>query len=256
MGSLVHGCEFSPGHHRTESAPTACSSERQPLLRSKMNKNRRLCPCGSGKAMRQCCGATSSPSKLKLERSARILAETGMHADAARALAERAKLSPHNPMIWNDLGVEYLAAGQPDDAYKAFLRAHKVFPDYPIPLYNLGRLVLGRCLKEQERQAASADLARSLAMEAIGYLNECLLRDPRLSEAHALLSTAYGAIGDEVQARRHMQEASRLSPESPAAPKLTWLQRIPMLSKVGGHPTRPQQPFISSTGKHANLSAY
>ncbi len=133
MGSLVHGCEFSPGDHRTESAPTACSSERQPFLRAKMNKNRRLCPCGSGKAMRECCGAASSPSKLKLERSARILAETGMHADAARALAERAKLSPHNPMIWNDLGVEYLAAGQPDAAYKAFVRAHKVFPDYPTP---------------------------------------------------------------------------------------------------------------------------
>jgi Flp pilus assembly protein TadD len=61
----------------------------------------------------------------------------GMHAEAAEVLVERARLSPGNPMIWNDLGVEYMAAGQPDEATAAFTRAHKVFPQYPLPLYNL-----------------------------------------------------------------------------------------------------------------------
>jgi Flp pilus assembly protein TadD len=203
--------------------------------------------------MRRCCGTPSSPSKLKLETSAKALADTGLHAEAAQALAERAKLSPHNPMIWNDLGVEYIAAGEPDAARKAFLRAHKVFPDYPLPLYNLGRLALGRSLNGPEHSSPSADLTG--AIEAIGYLDECLLKDPLLSEAYALLSTAYQAIGDDAQAQHHLQEALRLSPESPPAPGSPWSQRIPALPTLETHPTRPR-PFLSSTGKHTDVAAY
>ena len=222
---------------------------------SKVNKNRRQCPCGSGKAMRQCCGQPSNPTKLALERSAELLAEAGMHAEAAQALAERAKLSPHNPMIWNDLGVESMAAGQPDAAYTAFLQAHKVFPDYPLPLYNLGRLAMGRCVEEQARQPSSAPLIDKSAKEAIAYLHESLARDPLLSLAHALLSSAYEIAGDDVQAKLHEQEASRLDPGRFVERKLTWLQRIPLLRRIGLDAARPSLPFVSSSGRHITVSA-
>ena len=166
-----------------------------------MSKNRRPCPCGSGKPMRRCCGQPSSAAKLDLERSARALAERGSHAEAAAALVRRAQLSPNNPMIWNDLGVESIAAGQPEAAHAAFLRAHQTFPDYPLPLYNLARLAFAHCLAAQ---AAQPDEARRFALEAIGYLNDCLRYDPLLAPAHALLVhahdvLAWGATGEALR---------------------------------------------------------
>lgn len=95
-----------------------------------MSRNRQQCPCGSGKDMRRCCGAPSSQTKLELEASVRRLSEMGMHAEAAQVLSERARLSPQNPMVWNDLGVEYVAARQPEEARESFTRALRAVADY------------------------------------------------------------------------------------------------------------------------------
>lgn len=220
-----------------------------------MSTRRRLCPCGSGKAMRRCCGVPSSQAKLHLERSARVLAEAGMHAEAAQALVERAKLSPRNPMIWNDLGVEYIAAGQSEDAHVAFQRAHKAFPDYPLPLYNLGRLAMEACIEEQARQFPSVELTRRLAKEAIHYVTESLLRDPLLGEAHALLSSAYAVVGDETQSRRHAHESSRRSPEKSTEPKRTLVQLF-LLRKSRRQPARPALPFLLSSGETIHVGTF
>jgi len=219
-----------------------------------VSTRRRPCPCGSGKAMRRCCGVPSSQAKLNLERSARLLAEAGMHAEAAQALFERAKLSPHNPMIWNDLGVEYVAAGQSGEAHGAFKRAHRAFPHYPLPLYNLGRLTIGRCLVEQARQDPSLELTQRWATEAIHYLTESLSRDPLLWHAHWLLWSAYTVVEDEARSRFHAQEASRLSPEKGAELKRTLVQRF--LRKPGKPPAWSALPFLLSSGKTITVGTF
>jgi len=204
--------------------------------------------------MRRCCGAPSSQGKLALENAAKRFAEIGMHAEAAQSLSERAKLSPNNPMIWNDLGVQYMAAGQPDHAHDAFLRAHKALPNYPLALYNLGRLAMERYGVEQARQTPSAALSSTFANEAIDYLRESLSQNPLLVQAHALLSGAYDAIGDTALARTHRQEASRLNPETSIPPKRTWLQKLPLLKKEPRQALGASLPFLSSSDNRSNNS--
>ena len=115
------------------------------------NSIKQRCSCGSGKSFRQCCGKASSEKKLELERAAKRFSDFGMHAEAAEALEKRARLSPENPMIWNDLGVQRVAAGQVSDALIAFQRALEAFPEYPMALYNLGKLSFDRCMELQVR---------------------------------------------------------------------------------------------------------
>jgi tetratricopeptide (TPR) repeat protein len=206
--------------------------------------------------MRRCCGRPSSSAKINLEKSARILTEMGMHAEAAEVLVERAKLSPRNPMIWNDLGVEYMAAGQPDKATAAFTRAHKVFPEYPLPLYNLGRLAMGRCIEKQAERSSSSDTVRKFANEAVGFLIGSLERDPLLIPAHTLLSTAYEVLGNEVRAGMHRQEALRLEPVTAVKSKALWLAKIPLLKKFGPSAVRPSLPFLSSKDSHTSGNAH
>jgi tetratricopeptide (TPR) repeat protein len=206
--------------------------------------------------MRRCCGRPSSSAKTNLERSARILTEIGMHAEAAEVLMERARLSPRNPLIWNDLGVEYMAAGQPDKAAAAFTRAHAVFPEYPLPLYNLGRLAMGRCIEKQAEESSSSDTVRKFANEAVGFLTGCLERDPLLIPAHSLLSTAYEVLGNEVQAGRHRQEASRLGPLTAVKSKVLWLAKIPLLKKFGPSTVPLCPPFLSSKDPDTSGNAH
>src|SRR5258708_26387661 len=90
------------------------------------NKNKHLCPCGSGKRMKVCCREVRrcaklpmTPSaKLAMRRTAEAFAKVGKHLEACEILEKLVALSPRNPLIWNDLGVQYEAAGQ---TYKAFV---------------------------------------------------------------------------------------------------------------------------------------
>ena len=205
--------------------------------------------------MRRCCGGPSSPAKITLERSARIFAETGMHAEAAEALIKRAELSPDNPMIWNDLGVEYIAAAQPEKATAAFTRALKVFPEYPLPLYNLGRLAMGRCIEEQMGRSSSPDRVREFANEAVGFLTDYVQKDPYLIPAHALLCTAYEVLGNETRASMHRKELSRLGSITVAKPRTQWLVKIPLFRKFGINVVRPSLPFLTSKDPHTSEHA-
>jgi tetratricopeptide (TPR) repeat protein len=166
-----------------------------------------------------------------------------MHVEAAEALEKRAKLSPKNPMVWNDLGVEYVAAGQLDRAAAAFTQAHAVYPEYPLPLYNLGKLALDHCLKEQ---ASTRVFVRKFAVEAVGFLCGSLERDPGLAPAHALLSFAYQSLGEEVLARAHLQESLRLEPKLVMGPKLSWRDKIPLLQRRQSIRLDPALKFLSS----------
>lgn len=163
-------------------------------------------------------------------------------------LAERAKLSPHNPMIWNDLGVEYAAAAKPEQAHAAFIRAYKTFQDFPTPLYNLARLAMGHCFAERSPGTAPSEEVCKCAREAIGYLQDCLLQDPQLAQAHALLFAAYDAIGSVKLASVHRQRALQLKPDVLPERKRTFFEKLPFLSN-STHVDDMAFPFMSSSGE-------
>lgn len=175
-----------------------------------------LCPCGSGKHLRACCAKPSSSTKLELEQTAWSLSKAGKHREACEVFERRVALSPDNPMIWNDLGNEYAAAGELDKALSALKRAHEVFPAYPLPLYNLGKYTLDRCQelqKELEHDDPSAQARlQELAAEAIGYFNQSLERDPDNAACHQNIAIAYALAQDAEKAEVHTREALRLDP--------------------------------------------
>ncbi|HEY5380908.1 MAG TPA: tetratricopeptide repeat protein [Acidobacteriaceae bacterium] len=171
-----------------------------------------LCPCGSGKHLRACCGRPSSNAKLELEETAWRLSKEGKHREACEVFERRVALSPDNPMIWNDLGNEYAAAGEMDKALAALKRAHEVFPAYPLPLYNLGKYTLDRCAELQQAGSSAKARLHDLAAEAIGYFKQSLERDPDNAACHQNLAIAYALTDDADKARAHTMEALRLDP--------------------------------------------
>jgi len=200
--------------------------------------------------MRKCCGRPSSEAKLELERSAKTFAETGKHAEAAEALRKRVRLSPENPMVWNDLGVQSMAAGLPEAAYEAFQRAHQALPDYPLALYNLGAFAMVCCVLGQGVQDSPVERTQSLAQEAIRYLTRSLDREPSLTQAHVLLSAAYGVIGDEVRAQFHRQQAAAPDSNAFATTGRTWGSAPGMVWKP---PVQREFAFVMSSGRVIHL---
>ncbi|MGI4826591.1 MAG: hypothetical protein ACRYFU_00105, partial [Janthinobacterium lividum] len=122
-----------------------------------------------------------------------------MHAEAAQVLTERARLSPQNPMVWNDVGVEHAAAGQRHEAHEAFRRALKALADYSPSLYNLGQLAIEQCAADEATEHPSAERTREFAAEAGQHLEKSLSMNPLHCQTHAALSTAYRTMGDEVR---------------------------------------------------------
>lgn len=218
-----------------------------------MSKNRQKCICGSGNDMRRCCGAPSSHRKLELEASAKRLSDLGMHAEAAQVLSERARLSPQNPMIWNDLGVEHVAARQLQDAHQAFTRALRALADYKPSLYNLARLAIERCAMEKAKEHPSEEKAGAFATQAIHYLGKSLSIEPLDQLTHAALSTAYTHIGDSVRATFHATKASELKPVELAEPKRTWAEQL-ILKAFARPQSQAVLPFLFSTGEEVTLT--
>lgn len=213
-----------------------------------MSRNRQQCVCGSGKDMRRCCGAPSSQKKLELEASAKRLSDLGMHGEAARVLRERARLSPQNPMVWNDLGVEHVVGRQIQEAHEAFTRALRALADYKPSLYNLGRLAVEQCGAERAKAHPCEETARKWAMDAIRYLEKSLSLEPVHYHTHAALVSAYTHIGDVGRAMFHERKASELAPVEPARPKDTWVEQV--LFKAFKRPQpQPALPYIFSSGK-------
>jgi predicted Zn-dependent protease len=147
-----------------------------------------------------------SSSKLEMRRTAERLAKEGRHGEACAILEKLAALNPRNPLIWNDLGVQYEAAGQIDKAFAALKRSHRVDPTYPPALYNLGKFTLDLFMIRQKTGLST----QSMLAEAIGFLNANLDRDPDNADGHYCLARARGLNHDEDTARVHMTASLRL----------------------------------------------
>ncbi len=194
------------------------------------DKQKHLCPCGSGKRAKLCCREISrnaklamTPSiKLEMRRTVESLAKEGRHSEACEILEKLAALSPRNPLIWNDLAIQYEAASQIDKAFTALKRSHAVDSTYPPTLYNLGKFTLDHYVRLQETGDAAKG-SEQLLVEAIRYLNANLDRDPENADGHYCLALAYGYNQDEDRALVHAEIALRLKGSSKAP--LLWMKK-------------------------------
>jgi tetratricopeptide (TPR) repeat protein len=181
--------------------------------------------------MKVCCRTLTRVTKSSLENMALQLSKEGRHSEACEMFEKRVALSPDNPMIWNDLGNEYAAAGQFEKAISALKRGHAAYPDYPLPLYNLGKHTLDRCQELQNAGVADQAQVHTMASEAIRYFNACLERDPGNADCHRNIAIAYRMIRDTEAAGAHMMEALRLNPELRPPAKGLLGRTLKLLSK-------------------------
>jgi tetratricopeptide (TPR) repeat protein len=175
-----------------------------------------------GKKNKQLGKAPPIPRSMKLEmrRAVEGLAKEGRHVEACEILEQLVTLNPRNPLIWNDLGVQYGAAGDLDKALAALQRGHAVDSTYPPILYNLGKFTLDRYTRLRDAGGLSEVEIQGMLGEAIGFLNANLDRDPDNADSHYYVALAYSLNRDEAMALAHMTVALRLK-ESLEAP-LGW----------------------------------
>jgi predicted Zn-dependent protease len=190
-----------------------------------MGINKHLCPCGSGKRKKECCREVSlstnsmtPDTKLAMRIDAESLAEAGKHVEAIEVLEKLLARSPRNPLIWNDLGVQYEAAGQIDKAFIALRRGHAIESTYPPTLYNLGKFTLDRYMSLDEAGLATKGEREGMLAEAISFLNAYLDRDPDNADGHYYIALAHDLNQDERMALAHMTVALRLKKTLEAPP--------------------------------------
>jgi predicted Zn-dependent protease len=178
------------------------------------NKNKHLCPCGSGRPTRQCCGVTrlslNPARKLEMRRQAEELALTGQHSEASEILTQLLAASPRNPLIWNDLAIQYRASGQPEKALEALHRGYLCDSTYPPILYNLGKFTLDRFVSLRNAGELTDTESPKLLEQAARFLNANLDRDPENADAHFTLALIYALIHDQPRAQAHMTIACRM----------------------------------------------
>lgn len=168
------------------------------------------CPCESSRQKKTCCQKVPRSARLAMRETVEALSKAGKHLEACELLEKLATLSPHNPLIWNDLGVQYEAAGQMDKALDALRRSHQADSTYPPALYNLGKFTLDRFIGFHKAGLATKAEVQEMLIEAIHLLNANLDRDPDNADGHYYLALAYGLNEDERMALAHMTVALRL----------------------------------------------
>jgi tetratricopeptide (TPR) repeat protein len=188
-------------------------------INSMGNKNKHLCPCGSGKRVKLCCQGIARTAKLSLTTSKKLemrrkveeLDRAGQHLEACEILGQLLAASPRNPLIWNDLAIQYEASGQADKALDALRRGYLCDPTYPPILYNLGKFTLDRFIRLHNAGDLNRAEGQNLLEKAAKFLNANLDRDPDNADAHYNLALVYALGQDEGRAHLHMTVALRIN---------------------------------------------
>jgi adenylate cyclase len=119
----------------------------------------------------------------------------------AQAIAEQEKaiaLNPNDAYGYADLAETLIWAGKPSEALGLVEKAMRLNPHYPANfLYTLGS-----AYSRMERYE-----------EAVAALKRVLTRSPDHIGGHLLLATIYSEVGREEEARAHVAEALRVSPQ-------------------------------------------
>jgi tetratricopeptide (TPR) repeat protein len=171
--------------------------------------------------MKVCCreaaGATrlslTSARKLEMRRQVDELDRAGQHSEACEILIQLLAASPRNPLIWNDLGIQYEASDQPEKALEALHRGYLCDSTYPPILYNLGKFTLDRFIRLRNAGELPVPEGPTLLEQAAQFLNANLDRDPDNADAHYNLALIYALIHDEPRAQAHMTLALRMKQE-------------------------------------------
>jgi len=146
-------------------------------------------------------GCHQQPGERQLQKGVQAL-ERGEYVQAKSALLQAVNERPGsavNAEAYNYLGLASWRLGELQNARDAFENAHKLDPDLPGPVYNLGLIML-----------ESGDRAA-----AVSLLDEASRSDVRDTRALEYLSVIYAREGNREEARRILYEALGRAPGSP-----------------------------------------
>ena len=168
--------------------------------------------------MKLCCGGVARTTKLsltpskKLEMRRRVeeLDRAGQHLEACEILVQLLANSPRNPLIWNELGVQYEKSGETDKALDALRRGYLCDSTYTPILYNLGKFTLDRFIRLHNAGELTQAEGQKLLEKSAEFLNANLDRDPDNADAHYNLALVYALGQDERRAEVHMTVALRM----------------------------------------------
>lgn len=129
-------------------------------------------------------------------------------------------------------GNELLASGAAAKAEQAFQRAAILAPDDLVPLARWAEALASEieAVPADERSWAEALQPDPAIAHAKRFLGEALARHPGAPELHRALALLLASHGEDAEAKRHAEEALRLSPdaaESLAAAGRAWLASDP-----------------------------
>jgi tetratricopeptide (TPR) repeat protein len=114
-----------------------------------------------------------------------------------RALTERARLDPNNPVMHKVLGLAHLHSGHLPEAFVELLMAALLAPEDPETLATIGQIHLD----EGRYEPAEVILRRAVALE------------PRLAQARFALGTTLVRLGRAAEGREQLAEFQRLRDE-------------------------------------------
>jgi tetratricopeptide (TPR) repeat protein len=129
--------------------------------------------------------------------AARRLRDAQRFDEAIGALQKGLQETPHDPVIYSELGALCLLTSRPDSAVDCFERALGLNPNFAVAHYNLGAAL--------ERQGRSLD--------AIAALRRAIALKPDLGSAYSRLGNLLHARGEQGEARECFLRASELMTE-------------------------------------------
>ena len=179
----------------------------------------------------------SEEEKLRKAEALRNLGEahllSGNYTAALAKLLDAEKLDPHNPYIYDDLGLVYIAKGRPDLAIEHFKKALAIKPEFTPAMNNLGTAYLAR--KEWDAAISifkniNSDLLYAtpyMPLSNIGwayynkkrynlakkYYLDALKMEPKFVTALHGLGLTYTALGEYSQAIKTLEKGVKLAPD-------------------------------------------
>jgi tetratricopeptide (TPR) repeat protein len=139
-----------------------------------------------------------SPDKLRTKINAvSAFHRYGRHDEAIAVALEALKKDPHNPEMYNKLGISYMYKGEYDKAIEALRTSIQMDSDNAKPRNNLGVVYLA--MKEFD--------------QAIAEFKQALSINPRYAEAYNNLAKTLATKGSLDEAIEMQKEATRISPK-------------------------------------------
>ena len=187
-----------------------------------------------------CATTATTPDEKKKADAARNLGEAHLREGnlpvALRELLKAQKLNPKDPVIYNDLGLVYMAKERPDVAVGQFKKALELNPDYSLAKNNLGSAYL--VLKEWDKaipvlEDVTGDMLYATPhyplanlgwayynkgnyAKAEAYLTEALDLQPDFTVAKVNLGRTYLATGRLHEALKQFETVAKTNPRDPA----------------------------------------